>query len=318
MPEGGNGAPLFFVMNAGSGSTDADRAATAIDSAMQAAGRAHRVFRVETSQARLEDVARHAVAEAAAHDGVVVAVGGDGTLNAVAQAVLGSRCPFGAMPQGTFNYFGRNHGLPGDVGEAVQALLTARIERVPVETGQRPRLCSSSMPASGSTPSRWRSARRRSSVTVAAGSSRSGLRCSRSSVAIGPYRVRLEGDGIERELQTMTVFVGINALQLAQIGIEDAIQRGQFVAIVLRPASPMRLAWLVVRGALGRLVDANGVERLISTSLSVTPSSPRIGRMKIAVDGETSWTRVPVEFRIADEPLRLLKPVAATGDESTT
>lgn len=40
-----------------------------------------------------------------------MAAGGDGTINAVAQQAV-ARGAFGVLPQGTFNYFSRAHGLP--------------------------------------------------------------------------------------------------------------------------------------------------------------------------------------------------------------
>lgn len=48
--------------------------------------------------------------------GAVVAAGGDGTLNAVAQAVWNANLPMGVLPQGTFNYFARAHGIPASAG----------------------------------------------------------------------------------------------------------------------------------------------------------------------------------------------------------
>ena len=315
MPDGRQDPPIYFVMNAGSGNSDSEQAAAVIAAAMQAAGRTHRIFRID-EPGRLEDVARRAVEEAAAHDGVVVAVGGDGTLSAVAQAVLGTRCTFGAIPQGTFNYFGRSHGLPSDVGEAVQALLTARIESVPVGlVNGRVFLVNASLglyPVSLEIREAQKRRYGRSRVVAFWAALLAILGRHRS------MRIRIEGDGIDRVLRTLTVFVGINPLQLEQIGVEDTVRRCQFVAVVLRPASPLRLAWLIVRGALGRLVEADGVAHVVSTALSVTPASPRVRRMKIAIDGETGWTTVPVEFRIADEPLRLLKPVTAQAEGSST
>jgi diacylglycerol kinase family enzyme len=314
VPDGDLGPPIYFVLNAGSGNGDAERAAAEIAAAMNAAGRAHRILCVEET-GRLEDVARRAVEEASARDGAVVAVGGDGTLNAVAQAVLRSRCPFGAIPQGTFNYFGRSHGLPSDVGTAVQSLLTARIEPVPVGlANDRVFLVNASLglyPVSLEIREAQKQRHGRSRIVAA---------WAAVLTILGRHpsmRIRIEGDGIDRELRTLTVFVSINPLQLQQIGVDDAVRRREFVAVVLRPASPLRLAWLMLRGALGRLVDADGVEHVVSSALSVTPASARMRRMKIAVDGETAWTNVPVEFRIADEPLRLLKPVAVPAAGSS-
>lgn len=82
---------------------------------------------------RIAEIAREAVRRARQSDGVVIAAGGDGTINAVAQATLGSACAFGVLPQATFNYWARTHGIPAGIDEALQILLheTAR----PVQVG---------------------------------------------------------------------------------------------------------------------------------------------------------------------------------------
>lgn len=124
--------PLFVVFNLGSGGGDAASARLAIEQACASAGRQLHLLTVDDAQ-RLGDVARDAVRRAGDVRGVVVAAGGDGTLNAVAQAVLGSGCAFGVLPQGTFNYFGRSHGIPQDTAEAMQVLLQS-----PAQPGMRP------------------------------------------------------------------------------------------------------------------------------------------------------------------------------------
>jgi predicted polyphosphate/ATP-dependent NAD kinase len=64
------------------------------------------------------------MAQLAARDGaILVAAGGDGTLNTVAHAAVEHGCVFGVLPQGTFNYFGRTHGIPEDLADAERALL---------------------------------------------------------------------------------------------------------------------------------------------------------------------------------------------------
>jgi diacylglycerol kinase family enzyme len=125
-------SPLYIVLNTGSGKSDSEPPANVISNVLTAAGREHEIFQVDEA-GRLDEIARQAVAKALQNRGIVVAAGGDGTLNAVAQATLGSGCPFGVIPQGTFNYFGRTHGMPADTAEAARALLTARVE--PVQVG---------------------------------------------------------------------------------------------------------------------------------------------------------------------------------------
>src|SRR4051794_6151198 len=121
-----------IVLNAGSGDDDTAATCDAITGVLSAAGRPHEIFRVD-DPARLPEIAEQAVSMAKQSHGIVVAAGGDGTLNAVAQATLGSGCEFGVIPQGTFNYFGRTHGISADPTKATRALLTARV--LPVQVG---------------------------------------------------------------------------------------------------------------------------------------------------------------------------------------
>jgi diacylglycerol kinase family enzyme len=76
------------------------------------------------------------LAQGAANEGidVVVCLGGDGTLNEVANGLAGSRTALAALPGGSTNVFARTIGLPNDPIEATGALLDGlahdHIERV--------------------------------------------------------------------------------------------------------------------------------------------------------------------------------------------
>src|SRR6201996_5844556 len=61
----------------------------------------------------------------AAHEGydVVVAFGGDGTVNEAANGLLGSPTPLFPLPGGSANVFGKMLGIPGDVVDATEHLL---------------------------------------------------------------------------------------------------------------------------------------------------------------------------------------------------
>ena len=67
----------------------------------------------------------------------VVACGGDGTVNAVAQGVLANRdnaLKFGVLYTGTSPDFCREHGIPTDAEEAVAVLRAGEVREIPVLT----------------------------------------------------------------------------------------------------------------------------------------------------------------------------------------
>ena len=73
--------------------------------------------------------ARRAVADGAP---VVVAGGGDGTINAVASALVGSQTRLGVLPLGTLNHFAKDMNIPLDLDAAVANAVRGKTARVDV------------------------------------------------------------------------------------------------------------------------------------------------------------------------------------------
>ncbi len=63
---------------------------------------------------------------------LLVAAGGDGTVNAIASVVVETDSVLGVIPMGTFNNFARDLGLPLDTESALDTLLGGRVVRVDV------------------------------------------------------------------------------------------------------------------------------------------------------------------------------------------
>jgi YegS/Rv2252/BmrU family lipid kinase len=76
------------------------------------------------------------LAARAAASGVplVVAVGGDGTINEVAAGLVGSDTALGIVPAGSGNGFARNFGIPLEQETAIRSLLNPVLKRVDVGT----------------------------------------------------------------------------------------------------------------------------------------------------------------------------------------
>jgi diacylglycerol kinase family enzyme len=118
-------------------------------------------------------------------------------------------------------------------------------------------------------------------------------------------------DGIETTLYTSTLFVGNNALQLEQVGIEEAeAVPGKLAGVAVRPAKKSAMLSLLLRGAIGSLGASEQVDSFAFTRLVV---QPRLAygrrRIKVAIDGEISWFTPPLTFEVAPRPLQLLLPV---------
>lgn len=306
----GSNSCFHIIVNARSGRTNAETKSTIIRSVLEAAGRDYTLEVVDNAKTLLA-TARRTVERARARSGVVVIAGGDGSINTVAQAVLGSGCVFGVLPQGTFNYFGRTHGIPEDLADATRALLTAKV--CPVQVGMlnnRIFLVNASM---GLYPKLLQD---REAYKQQLGRSRfvalwSALVTLWQSHRI--LRVRIDENGQARDILTQTVFVGNNALQLEQVGIPLASQlaEGQLAVVTLRPVGPLTLLGLLLRGAFGKLDDADSIVSFAAKELTVKPRFALSAWTKVATDGEIFWLRAPLRFTVAPEPLFLLKPVSA-------
>ncbi|WP_202864411.1 diacylglycerol/lipid kinase family protein [Achromobacter xylosoxidans] len=299
--------PLFIVLNTGSGRGDAQALQDIIRRVLDEAGRRFRLMPVD-DPSRLVATAREAVALAREAGGIVVAAGGDGTLNAVAGQVLGQGVPFGILPQGTFNYFGRRYGISQDTEAALRGLLGGELR--PVQVGLlngRLFLVNASL---GLYPQLLED---REAYKQRFGRSRlvalwSGL----VTLMRAPRQLslRLDYEGRVRDLRSPTLVVGNNRLQLEHIGIDPAeLDRGHLVAMAARPVGTLALYGLLLRGLFSRLGEAEHVVSFAFDRLMVSIRGRR--RVKVAMDGEISWMDTPLEFKVSDTPLPLVVPVAA-------
>jgi diacylglycerol kinase family enzyme len=309
-------APFMIVLNSGSGHHDSESVQQTIEQILTQAGRRYRLFLIKDVK-KIKQVSRDAVTQAQAERGIVVVAGGDGTINAVANEVLHSGCAFGVLPQGTFNYFGRTHGISEDLAESTQSLLRASI--TPVQVGlvnDRVFLVNASM---GLYPKILED---RETYKRQYGRSRMVAFWAALMTVLQHKKhlgITLESDQKKARLRTPTLFVGNNRLQMEQTGIPlgEAIDDGQLAAITLRPTGLWPLLWLGIRGALGSLGEADNVISFPFREMTVTPW--RLGRkrpIKVATDGEIQLMRAPIVFRVSPQPLYLLKPVATSTNTS--
>ena len=314
-PELDPASALQFVINGAAGSRGADVQREVIESALQAAGRRGELHFSRPGE--LARVAQQATTTARATNTAVVAVGGDGTLNTVAQAAHAMVCPMGVVPQGTFNYFARTHGIPGDPAEATRQLLGWSPQPVQVAAvNERVFLVNASLglyPDLLEDREAYKSRFGRSRWVAFWAASVTLLRAQRR------LRLHIEQGESIRKVRTLTLFVGNNRLQLEQVGVQpprradaQALSEpddGQITAVLLRPIGTLAMLRLMLHGAMGTLGESTSVEGFKFRQMVVRPTlATGYGKVKIAFDGEVATMRAPLSFRVLAQPLYLLKP----------
>lgn len=302
-----------IVINAASGSDNGAQIRAKLVDRLTEARCEYEFIRIDDT-ARIHDFVNRAAELARDWDAQLVAVGGDGTINAVVNAALEHQVPLAILPQGTFNFFGRTHGIPETIDAGIDVLLNGRQTQVQVaRINDRRFVVNASLglyPQVLEDREAWKQRFGRSRFIAFF----SGL----ATLLRGYHSLRLEitdADGDTRELRTPTLVVANNALQLELIGIGDApvINKGQLVAITLKHVSKFQMIGLILRGALGKLGEAERVHTFAFRRMTVNTHGKN-RRFKIALDGEISHIDAPLTFEALPEALRLLVP--RPGDEA--
>ena len=239
--------------------------------------------------------------------GVLIAAGGDGTINCVASAAWADNLVMGVLPQGTFNFVGRTHGIPLDTREAAEALVRAtpcdaqigmvndRVFLVNGSLGLYPQVLEDR--------EAWKQRFGRHRIVALWSGLATMMRGYR------PLRIEVTDGERTRHLRTPTLFVGNNALQLEKIGLDEAeaVHRneGWLAGLVLKPIGRLTMLGLILRGALGKLGEAENAVSFAFREITVQPKHHHHA-IKVAVDGEIVWLKPPIVFRAAPRPLRLL------------
>jgi diacylglycerol kinase family enzyme len=249
-------------------------------------------------------VAREAVTD------IVIAGGGDGTINAVASQVIDTEKRLGVLPLGTFNYFARELGIPTDIGQAFEACFEGDTRPVTVgEVNGRIFLNNASvglypliLSAREQLYRRW-------------GRHWLGAYCSVVETVLRRHanlRLTLTVDGDRRIVRTPLMFIARNSYQLEQFNVPGlhCVAGDSFSVFILRPMNRLRLMEVAFR-ALTRKLQPCDFDVICTQRLLV--ESRRIGRT-VAFDGERTKMIAPLDFRIREQALRVAVPKPATDE----
>lgn len=242
-------------------------------------------------------------------------------------AALAAGLPFGIVPLGTFNYFARDQGVPQEVEQSAEALLTGMREgnERQVQVGQlndEVFLVNASL---GLYPQLLAD---REVFKQQHGRSRMVAKWAALVTILKrdiKMRLRIEHTGGEQKsgesvIPASTIFVGNNSLQLHDVGLASEsqhVKNGQLAIIALPPMTIFKRIAFAFRGMLGLLRKAPELTHFACRQLVVEPLRLRKPYVKVAMDGEVSQMRPPLTFRVGPQCLRLVVPKSASEQSGT-
>ena len=240
---------------------------------------------------------------------LLVVIGGDGTVNEVANGVAGTDAELAVLPCGTGQDFGRTHGLPTGFDDAVRVALGGEtrvidLGRVELESGT-----SRFFANVGSAGMSGAVARRANSMTKAFGGRATFFYAlTREFLAWQNTRVVVElEDGVQREGPMHDVIVANGnwhggGMKLAPNARQDD---GVFDVVLIGDVTKLDFLTTAPKLYSGRYLSHPKVELLQSSSVAIRATEP----LPLEVDGEPIGA-TPARFEVFPAALRLRVPAA--------
>ncbi|MGQ9372996.1 diacylglycerol/lipid kinase family protein [Acinetobacter tandoii] len=242
--------------------------------------------------------------------GVIVAAGGDGTLNAVAKALLGSNIPLGILPLGTFNYVARVLNIPLEIMQAAEVIATGRIRSIHVaKINDQIYLNNASL---GLYPL---FIQRRELYNAKFG--RFPLHAYTSGLDVlirdrKELKLEVEVDGKIYPVKTPLIFFGNNQLQLAEMKLRIAkcAEQGQVAGVVVAKSDKLTLFRMLLQLIRGELEQAPDVYSFAADDVKVFS---RREKLTVALDGEIVEMRPPLHITVQKNAVNIMVPYVVTS-----
>lgn len=241
--------------------------------------------------------------DAAKSSRVVVAAGGDGTVNAVATALAGTDTALGVLPAGTLNHFARDAKLSPEIEKAAATVASGQTVIIDVaEVNGRIFVNNSSI---GVYPN---------AVAIREQLRRQGHR---KWIAMGiaiwrvlrTYRgvtVDLDVNGKRFSARTPFVFVGNNeyVIEGLQIGAREQLTSGKIFIYLAPHIRTRQLPMLLIKALLGRAHHSHAFEIIPASELKIDTLHRR--PMAVSLDGETTTLKMPLHYRARPGALKVV------------
>lgn len=296
------------IINAGSGTVNGASAADQEQPSLQqrlidlfAAHNVDAKVSVAHSGAEVAQLAKRAARGTA---DVIVAGGGDGTINSVAAAALGAQKTLGILPFGTLNHLAKDLGIPLDLEGAVQTIVEGHVVQIDAgEVNGRIFMNNSSL---GLYPSIVHE--REKQQRLGWGKWPAFAWAALSVMRRYPFlNVRLNVEGKEFVTRTPFVFVGNNeyAMETLNIGSRAQLDDGKLSLYVTNRIGRLGLIRLAFRALFGGLRQEKDFIAMTTGELWIDTKHKRV---RVALDGEVTLMHPPLHYQVRPGALRVIVP----------
>lgn len=295
---------IHVFMNLASGGGDKDAARDAIATMLRDAGRDAAFHQIGD-----DALLRRIIDGADRARDIVVAAGGDGTINTVAGALLGTSITMGIVPLGTFNYVARLLKIPSDPKEAARVLIDGTRHKLHVG-----RLNSHVFLNNVGLGLYVRLIEQRERHTGIFGRNRLVAIFSALVTLLRgtpSYAMTLKVGGKSQTIDAPLLFFCANSLQVGNLNLDPAIVRavaeGGIAAIIVRSAAPADIFAAAGHILAGTLEQAEHVDVLSGDRIDISTRRPSI---RLVVDGEIVRERPPLRLSVERNAIDVLAPAA--------
>jgi diacylglycerol kinase family enzyme len=238
---------------------------------------------------------------------VVVAAGGDGTVNTVANKIVGTSKVLGVLPAGTLNHFAKNLHLPINLADAVATI--ARGKTIEVDTAEVNGHKFVNNSSLGLYPQIV--TERQKHQRLGWGKWPAFLWAAWSVLRRYPFvDVRLGVSGMSLNRRTPFVFIGNNRYEMEglNIGARPSLQEHQLSLYTTnRTTNRFGLLILGLRALLKRLQTDDDFLEVCTDEIWI---GTQHRHLRVALDGEVIVLKPPLQYRILPQSLRVIVPAA--------
>ncbi|MGI8545481.1 MAG: diacylglycerol/lipid kinase family protein, partial [Aridibacter sp.] len=236
---------------------------------------------------------------------IIVAGGGDGTINAVVSKIIGSEKTLGVLPLGTLNHFSKDLKIPQGLPEAVRVIAEKNTKKIDVgEVNGRIFVNNSNI----GFYSNMVKDREDQQESFGRGKWSAAFWALLKILQKHPFlSVKLINKSGKRTVRTPFVFIGNNKYEMDFFnnGSRKRLDSGKLGVYFLHKSGRKGLLALFLRTLFGRLRQAKDFEEIGVEEITIKTHKDQI---LVALDGEVETLKTPLCYKIHPLALNVIVP----------